>query len=37
MAYALKRLDSTDVESVKIFQIVIRGLRKTFPRSTQRY
>ena len=37
MADALNRLDITDIESVKTFKIVIRGLLETFLRFTHRY
>lgn len=37
MADALNRLDITDIESVKRFKIVIRGLLETFLRFTHRY
>ena len=37
MADALNRLDIADVESVKRFKIVIRGLLETFLRFTHRY
>ncbi len=37
MADALTRLAITNAESVNIFEIVIRGLRVTFPHFTHRY
>ena len=37
MADALNRLDITDIESVKRFKIVIRGLLEVFLRFTHRY
>ena len=37
MADALNRLDIGDIESVKTFKIVIRGLLETFLRFTHRY
>ena len=37
MAEALNRLDAADVESIKTFKLVIRGLLETFLRFTHRY